>query len=56
MMGHKYLQTTQIYAKIVDETKREAIRKAALALSQSELGRLSGVFQESINRILRGLI
>ena len=33
----------------IDEIKREAIRKAALALSQSELGRLSGVLQESIN-------
>lgn len=33
----------------IDEIKREAIRKATLELSQSELGRLSGVLQESIN-------
>jgi site-specific recombinase XerD len=30
MLGHKDLKTTQIYAKIVDETKREAANKIKL--------------------------
>ncbi len=33
MLGHKELKTTQIYAKIVDETKRNATNKIILDLS-----------------------
>ena len=32
MLGHKDLKTTQIYAKIVDEAKREAVNKIVLDL------------------------
>jgi len=30
MLGHRDLKTTQIYAKIIDETKREAANKIQL--------------------------
>jgi site-specific recombinase XerD len=30
MLGHRDLKTTQIYAKIIDETKREAADKIQL--------------------------
>jgi site-specific recombinase XerD len=32
MLGHKDLKTTQIYAKIVDEAKREAANRITLDL------------------------
>lgn len=31
LLGHKNIQTTQIYAKIIDEKKREAVNKITLA-------------------------
>lgn len=36
MLGHKDLNTTQIYAKIVDETKRKATEKIILNFNQNE--------------------
>jgi len=32
MLGHKELKTTQIYAKIIDQAKREAANKIKLDL------------------------
>lgn len=36
MLGHKFLSTTQVYAKVVDETKREAATKISLDKNGAE--------------------
>jgi len=30
LLGHKNIQTTQIYARVIDEKKREAVNKISL--------------------------
>ncbi|WP_272149740.1 tyrosine-type recombinase/integrase [Tenacibaculum aiptasiae] len=37
LLGHKNIQTTQIYAKIVDETKREAVNRVKLNTNNESL-------------------
>lgn len=43
LLGHSSIKTTQIYAKVVDETKREALSRLSKLVNPSQTGNKNGL-------------